>query len=67
MRNASAPPALTMRPGILFPPTTSRSTGLIISRVMLDALQELKMAYPKTSPERRRELLAIRKQIIAQS
>ncbi len=54
-------------PWYILPADDKESTGLIISRVILDALQDLKMAYPKTSPERRRELLAIRKQLIARS
>ena len=29
---------------------------LIVSRIVLDALEELKMTYPKTSAKRRREL-----------
>ena len=37
------------------------------ARIILNALQELKMSYPKTSPERRRELQAIRKQLTARS
>ena len=36
---------------------------LIISRVVIDALQGLKMSYPKTTRARRRELLAIRKHL----
>jgi PPK2 family polyphosphate:nucleotide phosphotransferase len=54
-------------PWYILPADDKESTGLIISRVILNALQDLKMAYPKTSPERRRELLAIRKQLIARS
>src|SRR5271157_121749 len=34
---------------------------LIVSQIVLDTLNELKMAYPKTTPKRRRELKAIRK------
>ena len=36
---------------------------LIISRVVIEALQGLKMRYPKTARARRRELLAIRKHL----
>jgi len=35
---------------------------LIVSEIVIDALQKLKMAYPKTTAKRRRELKAIRKQ-----
>jgi PPK2 family polyphosphate:nucleotide phosphotransferase len=50
-------------PWYIVPADDKQNTGLIISRIVLDALEGLKMAYPKTSPERRRELLAIRKQL----
>jgi PPK2 family polyphosphate:nucleotide phosphotransferase len=50
-------------PWYIVPADDKENTGLIISRIVLDALEGLKMAYPKTSPERRRELLAIRKQL----
>jgi 23S rRNA C2498 (ribose-2'-O)-methylase RlmM len=36
---------------------------LIVSGIVLDALEELKMPYPKTSVKRRRELLSIREQL----
>ena len=36
---------------------------LIVSRVVIDALQDLNMSYPKMTRERRRELRAIRKQL----
>ncbi len=50
-------------PWYIVPADDKQNTGLIISQVVLDALNGLKMAYPKTSPERRRELLGIRKQL----
>jgi hypothetical protein len=34
---------------------------LIVSQIVLDTLNGLKMAYPETTPKRRRELTAIRK------
>ena len=43
---------------------TSYNARLIISRVVIDALQGLKMSYPKTTHARRRELLAIRKHLV---
>jgi len=36
---------------------------LIVSRIVLDALEGLALSYPKTSAARRRELLSIRKQL----
>ncbi len=50
-------------PWYIVPADDKENTGLIISRIVLDALDGLKMSYPKTTPERRRELLAIRKQL----
>ena len=35
----------------------------IVSQIVLDALNDLNMAYPKTTGKRRRELKAIRKQL----
>jgi PPK2 family polyphosphate:nucleotide phosphotransferase len=51
-------------PWYIVPADDKENTGLIISRIVLDALESLKMAYPKTSPQRRRELQAIRKQLV---
>jgi PPK2 family polyphosphate:nucleotide phosphotransferase len=50
-------------PWYIVPADDKENTGLIISRIVLDALQGLKMTYPKSSPERRRELQSIRKQL----
>jgi PPK2 family polyphosphate:nucleotide phosphotransferase len=48
-------------PWYVVPADDKENAQLIVSRVVLDALRELKMAYPKSGPERRRELQAIRK------
>jgi PPK2 family polyphosphate:nucleotide phosphotransferase len=53
-------------PWYIVPADDKESTGLIISRIVLDALKGLDMAYPKTSPKRRRELQAIGKQLAKQ-
>ena len=37
---------------------------LIVSQIILETLESLKMSYPKTTDERRRELLAIRAQLV---
>jgi PPK2 family polyphosphate:nucleotide phosphotransferase len=50
-------------PWYVVPADDKENTGLIISRIIVDALEGLKMSYPKTTPQRRRELLAIRKQL----
>lgn len=50
-------------PWYIVPADDKETTGLIISQVVLEALEDLDMAYPKTSPGRRRELQAIRKKL----
>ena len=50
-------------PWYVVPADDKENTGLIISRIVLDALQTLKMSYPKTSSGRRRELQEIAKQL----
>src|SRR5438105_795980 len=47
-------------PWYVVPADDKENARLIVSRVILDTLRELKMAYPKSDPERRRELQAIR-------
>jgi len=54
-------------PWYIVPADDKENTDLIISRIVLDALQELKMSYPKSSPRRRTELQAIRKQLVKES
>ncbi len=51
-------------PWYILPADDKENTGLIISRIILDALEGLKMTYPKSTPEHHRELLAIRKQLM---
>ena len=46
-----------------FPPDDKENARLIVSRIVLDTLEELKMIYPKTGAKRHRELLSIRKQL----
>jgi polyphosphate kinase 2 (PPK2 family) len=48
-------------PWYIVPADDKENTQLIVSRIVLDALKELKMAYPKTDPKRKRELQSIRK------
>ncbi len=50
-------------PWYVVPADDKENARLIVSQVLLDALEDLRLAYPKTSPERRRELLAIRKRL----
>ena len=50
-------------PWYVVPADDKENARLIVSRIVLDALEELKMTYPKTSAARRRELLSIRKRL----
>lgn len=58
--------ATSMRhaPWYVVPADDKENTRLIVSRIVLDTLDALKMTYPKTSTERRGELLAIRKRLM---
>ena len=47
----------------IVPADDKENARLIVSRIVLDTLEGLKMNYPKTSAKRRRELLLIRKQL----
>jgi PPK2 family polyphosphate:nucleotide phosphotransferase len=48
-------------PWYVVPADDKENARLIVSQVVLDALSEPKMAYPKTTPKRRLELKSIRK------
>jgi PPK2 family polyphosphate:nucleotide phosphotransferase len=50
-------------PWYVVPADDKENARLIVSQIVLDTLDDLKMAYPKTSTERREELLAIRKRL----
>ncbi len=50
-------------PWYVVPADDKENARLIVSQIVLDALNDLKMAYPKTTAERRRELKSIRKQL----
>jgi PPK2 family polyphosphate:nucleotide phosphotransferase len=50
-------------PWYVVPADDKATSRLIVSAVLLETLKGLKMRYPQTSPARRRELLAIRKQL----
>ena len=47
----------------IVPADDKENARLIVSQIVLDALKELKMAYPKTTAKHRRELKSIRKQL----
>jgi PPK2 family polyphosphate:nucleotide phosphotransferase len=50
-------------PWYVVPADDKENARLIVSRIVLDTLEELEMTYPKTSTERRQELLSIRAQL----
>jgi PPK2 family polyphosphate:nucleotide phosphotransferase len=50
-------------PWYVVPADDKENARLIVSQIVLDTLEELKMAYPKTTEVRRKELLAIREQL----
>ncbi|MHB8551823.1 MAG: ADP-polyphosphate phosphotransferase [Acidiferrobacterales bacterium] len=50
-------------PWYIIPADDKENSRLIISQVILDTLEGLRMAYPKTGAKRRRELLALRKRL----
>jgi PPK2 family polyphosphate:nucleotide phosphotransferase len=50
-------------PWYIVPADDKPNARLIVSRVVLDTLEELKLSYPKSSVGRRRELRLLRKQL----
>jgi PPK2 family polyphosphate:nucleotide phosphotransferase len=54
-------------PWFVVPADDKENARLIVSQIVLDALNELKMAYPKTNAKRRRELKSIRKLLRSQN
>jgi PPK2 family polyphosphate:nucleotide phosphotransferase len=50
-------------PWYVVPADDKKNARLIVSQILLDTLQGLEMSYPKTTDERRQELLEIRKQL----
>lgn len=50
-------------PWYVVPADDKKNTRLIVSQIILDALESLKMKYPKSTASRRRELQAIRQRL----
>ena len=50
-------------PWHVVPADDKENARLIVSKIVLDTFEALKMTYPKTSAKRRKELLSIRKQL----
>src|ERR671937_2864595 len=51
-------------PWYVVPADDKRNARLIVSAIILDALQRLEVRYPKVTPERKRELRAIRRKLV---
>ena len=54
----------TDAPWHVVPADDKENARLAIAEIILDVFRELDMSYPKTTPERRRELLAIREGLV---
>jgi PPK2 family polyphosphate:nucleotide phosphotransferase len=50
-------------PWFVIPADDKKNARLIISQIIVEALRDLKMSYPKVSAARRKELLRLRKQL----
>lgn len=50
-------------PWYIVPADDKRNARLIVSQIVLDTMERLKMTYPRSSEERRMELLALRGQL----
>jgi len=54
-------------PWYVVPADDKENARLIVSRIVLDAMGELKMAYPETTPKRKQELKSIGKLLTSES
>ena len=54
-------------PWYVVPADDKENARLIIAQVIVDTLKALKMRYPETDARRRKELLAIRRELVAQA
>jgi PPK2 family polyphosphate:nucleotide phosphotransferase len=50
-------------PWYVVPADDKLNSRLIVSRILLDTVEDLELSYPETTPRRRRELLALRKKL----
>jgi PPK2 family polyphosphate:nucleotide phosphotransferase len=51
-------------PWYVVPADDKQNTRLIVSKIILETVEALKMSYPETSPARRKELLKLRRQLL---
>lgn len=54
-------------PWYVVPADNKKNARLIVSQIVLDIFNDLRMAYPKTTEKRRQELTALRKQLRGKS
>jgi PPK2 family polyphosphate:nucleotide phosphotransferase len=54
-------------PWYVVPADDKKNARLVVASIVLEALEGLKLAHPRTSGKRRAELLAIRKELLKQS
>jgi PPK2 family polyphosphate:nucleotide phosphotransferase len=54
-------------PWYIVPADDKPNARLIVSRILLDVVEALKLSYPKTNASRRRELRSLRKQLLEES
>jgi PPK2 family polyphosphate:nucleotide phosphotransferase len=54
-------------PWYIVPADDKENARLIVSQIVLDGLHELKMAYPKTTPQRAKELETIRELLVSEA
>jgi hypothetical protein len=64
MSNASVERAQATPPWFVVPADDKENARLIVSQIILDTFEGLKMNYPKTDAKRRRELQLIRKRLV---
>ena len=50
-------------PWYIVPADDKPNERLIVSQIVLETISELKLTIPKTTPQRKRELMALRKQL----
>ena len=50
-------------PWFIVPADDKKAARLIVSKIVLDTLESLKMTYPKVSAKRRHDLASIRRQL----
>ena len=63
-QEALAATSTSHAPWYIVPADDKQNARLIVSQIVVETLESLGMRYPPTSPERRRELQAIRRRLV---